>query len=201
MSTLPEPVTRLIDSLASLPGIGPKSASRLALYLIKSSDQDLKLLSDLLGNLKDSLVNCRICQNIADTSPCPICRNGRRANGIICVVEDALDVVALERSGNFDGRYHVLQGVLSPIDGVGPEQIKIRELEDRLKKEQIKEIILATNPTVEGEATALFITRKLAKSTNHPKITRLAHGLPVGADLEYADEVTLARALAGRQAL
>ncbi len=198
MSTLPVSVTRLIESLASLPGIGPKSASRLALYLIKLSDQELSSLSNLLGDLKDNLQNCSICQNISDASPCPICRDDKRANGIICVVEDALDVVAIERSGHFRGRYHVLQGVLSPIDGIGPDNLTIKNLEKRLKEEQVDEVILATNPTVEGEATALHLT-KLIKACSNTKITRLAHGLPVGADLEYADEVTLAQALDGRR--
>ncbi len=198
MSILPEPVINLIDALASLPGIGPKSASRLALHLIRQSDDDLKKLSQLFGNLKQELVICSTCQNIAAKSPCMLCSDEKRANGTICVVEDALDVVALERAGVFQGRYHVLQGVLSPLDGIGPDQLKIKELERRVKTENITEVILATNPTIEGEATSMYITKRLAEKSNL-KITRLAHGLPVGADLEYADEVTLAQALEGRQ--
>jgi len=198
MSALPRPILELIESFAKLPGIGPKSASRLALHLLKQPDEELSHFGEQIKTLRSQLTTCDICQNIASGSPCDICRDKARDQALLCIVEDPLDVVALEKSGHFRGRYHVLHGVLSPIDGVGPEQIKLRELETRFAKDKINEVILATNPTIEGEATALYIRRRLEKYSSI-KVTRLAHGLPVGADLEYADEVTLARALDGRQ--
>jgi len=203
MAVLPQPVTDLIEAFASLPGIGPKSASRLAFYLLRQDQASLARFGERVSRLREKLVTCTTCQNIATQDPCDLCRDSSRDASTVCVVEDALDVVALERSGQFRGRYHVLQGLLSPLDGVGPEQIKVRELEQRLGggtkgSGDIKELVLALNPTVEGEATALFIQRRLKTIAPDVRVTRLAHGLPVGADLEYADEITLARALEGR---
>ncbi|MFO0702560.1 MAG: recombination mediator RecR [Candidatus Andersenbacteria bacterium] len=208
MAVLPQPVTDLVEAFASLPGIGPKSASRLAFYLLRQDEATLSRFGERVTNLRKQLVTCTTCQNIASQDPCDLCRDPSRDTSLVCVVEDALDVVALEKSGQFRGRYHVLQGVLSPLDGIGPEQLKVRELEHRLidagkgdADATIKEVVLALNPTVEGEATALFIQRRLQEVAPSAKVTRLAHGLPVGADLEYADEVTLARALEGRTAV
>lgn len=199
MRILPQAVSDLIDAFASLPGIGPKSASRLAFSLLKRDNADLIRFGNYIKNLKNDLAFCEICQNITISTPCDICKSSDRQKNIICVVEDTLDVVAIENSGHYQGLYHVLQGVLSPIDGMGPDKIRLNELERRLKG-HISEIILATNPTVEGEATALYILRMLKKYPQI-KITRLAHGLPIGADLEYADQITLAQALEGRQTL
>lgn len=207
MAVLPQPVTDLIEAFASLPGIGPKSASRLAFYLLRQDSASLKRFGERVSSLRDKLVTCTTCQNIATQDPCDLCRDSSRDASIVCVVEDALDVVALEKSGQFHGRYHVLQGLLSPLDGVGPEQIKVRELERRISgaggkdAATIKELVLALNPTVEGEATALFVQRRIVALAPKISVTRLAHGLPVGADLEYADEITLGRALAGRTAV
>lgn len=200
MNVLPKPITDLIEALASLPGVGPKSASRLAFNLLRRDSHELEQFGDRIKNLKSQIVTCRTCHNIASHDPCDFCQDSTRQRDVICIVEDALDVVAIEKSGQFKGRYHVLQGVLSPIEGIGPDQIKLKELEQRLKSEPIKELIIATNPTVEGEATALFISR-FAKKYGDIIMTRLAHGLPIGADLEYADEITLSRALENRQRL
>jgi recombination protein RecR len=199
-SVLPEPIVALIESFTRLPGVGPKSASRLVFHLLRQEPGELKNFAERIATLRDQLVTCQVCQNIATSTPCQLCRDNNRDESIICVVEDSLDVVALEKAGRFRGRYHVLQGVLSPIDGVGPEQLKIREFEQRLTGGVVTEVILATNPTVEGEATALFLAKRIT-ALSKARVTRLAHGLPVGADLEYADEVTLGRALDGRQAL
>jgi recombination protein RecR len=199
MSVLPQPILDLIESFASLPGIGPKSASRLVFHLLKREPQELAVFGERITSLKSKLRTCQQCQNIALQTPCSICSDPGRDQNILCVVEDTLDVVALEKSGQFRGLYHVLHGVLSPIEGIGPDQLKIKELEQRMKQ-PIKEVIIATNPTVEGEATALYISRRI-KALSGATISRLAHGLPVGADLEYADEITLGRALSGRQSI
>lgn len=198
MSVLPQPVTELIESFARLPGIGPKSASRLAFHLLRADQHELDEFASRLSELKRRTVRCTTCQAIASSSPCATCNDPQRDATLLCIVEDTLDLVALERSGRYRGRYHVLGGVLSPIDGVGPEQLTLQALAARLKSEPIAEIIIATNPTIEGEATALYVT-KLASKDSKARVTRLAHGLPVGADLEYADEITLGRALDGRQ--
>lgn len=198
MSVLPQPIVELIESFARLPGIGPKTASRLAFHLLRAEQTDLDTFAERLSSLKKRTVRCSVCHAIATESPCSTCRDSSRDVASLCIVEDTLDMVALEKSGRFRGRYHVLGGVLSPIDGIGPEQLSIRALEQRVHKEPIKEIIIATNPTVEGEATALYLT-KIIREVPGITVTRLAHGLPVGADLEYADEVTLGRALDGRQ--
>ena len=197
MDTTPQPVLRLIEAFSRLPGIGPKSASRLTYYLIRSQSDEAIELSDALKELRDRIRFCSTCFNITEISPCPICQSDERDRNVICVVEEPLDVLAIERTREYRGLYHVLHGVISPMDGVGPEDLRIRELIDRVMNSSVKEIILATNPSLEGENTAMYIQRKLA--AQNIKITRLARGLPMGGDLEYADEVTLARALEGRR--
>ena len=182
-----------------MPGIGPKSASRLTYYLIRSLSDEAIELSDALRELRDKIQFCSICFNITEHSPCPICVSDERDRNVICVVEEPLDVMAIERTREYRGLYHVLHGAISPMDGVGPEDLRIRELHDRVLNSSVKEIILATNPSLEGENTAMYIQRKLIAPGI--KITRLARGLPMGGDLEYADEVTLARALEGRREL
>jgi recombination protein RecR len=199
MSVLPQPILDLIESFASLPGVGPKTASRLVFHLLRREPQELAVFGERVASLKSKLRTCQRCQNIALESPCTICADTGRDQNILCVVEDTLDVVALEKSGQFKGLYHVLHGVLSPIEGIGPDQLKIRELEQRITQ-PIREVIIATNPTVEGEATALYVSRRI-RALSQATISRLAHGLPVGADLEYADEITLGRALSGRQSI
>lgn len=194
---LPKSVRTLIEELSKLPGIGPKSAQRLAIHLLHSPMSRVKPLGEAILGLKENVMFCKICWNIAESDPCWVCSDGTRDQSIVCIVEDVLDVVALEKTGEFKGAYHVLHGALSPIDGVGPEQLKIAELFDRIKiGGVVKEVILATNPSLEGEATALYIQKHLRDMG--VKITRIARGLPVGADLEYADEITLTKALQGR---
>lgn len=201
---LPKSVRTLIEELSKLPGIGPKSAQRLAIHLLYSPTSRVTPLGEAVLGLKENVMFCNACWNIAESDPCKICSDGARDQGIICVVEGVLDVVALEKTSEFKGAYHVLHGALSPIDGVGPEQLKIAELFERIKKNngneveasRVREVILATNPSLEGEATALYIQRHLRDLG--VKITRIARGLPVGADLEYADEITLTKALQGR---
>ncbi|NLO96483.1 MAG: recombination protein RecR [Peptococcaceae bacterium] len=192
----PQPLADLISAFSRLPGIGPKTAGRLAFFLLQHADDAVKLeqaIRDALHNIKQ----CSICGNYTDSDPCQICGSERRDKSLLCIVEHPRDVVALERTGEYKGLYHVLHGVLSPMDGVGPEQLNLSSLMGRLEK--VKEVVLAVNPTVEGEATALYIS-KMLKPLNI-KVTRLAHGLPIGGDLEYADEVTIARALEGRRPL
>jgi len=200
MATLatPKAVQRLIDEFSRLPGIGPKSASRLTFFLLRGDNQQPRDLATALAELKEQTRFCSICFNITDAGidPCPICADPARQTGVLCIVEEPLDVLAIERTREFKGRYHVLNGVISPVEGVGPEDLKIRELLARLKHEPIKEIILATNISLEGEATAMYVQKQVAVSG--VRVTRLARGLPVGGDLEYADETTLARALQGR---
>ena len=200
MSVLPRPIEKLIESFARLPGVGPKSASRLAFHLLRADQSELDSFAERLRSLKEKTVQCETCCAIATSSPCSTCSDTSREAATLCVVEDTLDMVALERSGRFKGYYHVLGGVLSPIDGVGPDQLSIAALLRRIRQNPPQEIIIATNPTIEGEATALYLKKHIG-STPGITITRLAHGLPVGADLEYADEVTLGRALDGRQSV
>jgi len=197
MDTTPQPVLRLIEALSRLPGIGPKSASRLTYYLIRSQGDEASELAEALTELRDKIQFCTVCFNITEHSPCPICLSDERDRSVICVVEEPLDVLAIERTREYKGLYHVLHGVISPMDGIGPEDLRIRELIDRVAESGAKELILATNPSLEGENTAMYIQRKL--SASGLRITRLARGLPMGGDLEYADEVTLARALEGRR--
>lgn len=196
---LPESIQSLINSLERLPGIGPKSASRLAFYLLRAPDEISQDLSAALANLKAKTAFCQECFNITEAGRdrCEICESLRRDGSLICVVEEALDVLALERTGGFQGKYHVLQGVLSPIEGIGPDDLKIKQLIARVSNGGIKEVILATNPSMEGDATALYLRQHLEPLG--VKVTRLARGLPVGGDLEYADQNTLLRALSGRQ--
>jgi recombination protein RecR len=192
------PVQDLIDELGRLPGIGPKSAQRIAFHLLTTDPVDLTKLQTALQRVKDEVRFCEVCGNVAGDVRCRICNDPRRDDAIICVVEEPKDVAAIERTREFRGKYHVLGGAISPIDGIGPEQLRIRELMIRLADGTVTEIILATDPNLEGEATATYLTRML--SPMGLRVTRLASGLPVGGDLEYADEVTLGRAFAGRQA-
>ena len=197
MSATPRPIMRLIEELCRLPGIGPKTASRLTYFLLRSPTEQVLALAEAVQQLKERTVLCSVCFNIAETSPCSICSDPNRDQTQICVVEEPLDVLALERTRQYHGLYHVLHGAISPVDGIGPEELKIRELLGRVKNRTVHEILLATNPNLEGEATAMYIARQI-----HPlgiRVTRLARGLPVGGDLEYADQVTLAQALEGRR--
>ena len=196
-SVLPRTVQRLIDEFARLPGIGPKSASRLTFYLLRATDNQALDLSAALHELKERTRLCSVCFNITEDDPCPICDDDARDAGLLCVVEEPLDVLAIERSRAFSGRYHVLHGAISPVEGIGPEDLRVGELVARVAAGSFREIILATNPTLEGESTALYLQRRL---TDHKvRLTRLARGLPVGGDLEYTDEITLGRAFEGRQ--
>jgi len=195
--TVPEPVTRLIDELSRLPGIGPKTASRLTFFLLRASTDQAIALADALRDLKERTRFCETCFNITEVSPCVICESGDRDQRVICVVEEPLDVVAIERTRRFNGLYHVLHGAISPMEGIGPDDLKIRELLARVAQGTVEEVILATNPSLEGENTATFIQRKLAVFP--VRVTRLARGLPVGGDVEYADEITLIRSLEGRR--
>lgn len=199
MAVLPEPIQNLITAFERLPGIGPKSASRLTFYLLRAPEDLSKMLADALLILKSGTSLCPVCFNItsAGRETCEICSDSRREEATICVVEEPLDVLALERTGAFQGRYHVLHGVLSPIEGIGPDDLKIHPLIERVQAGNVREIILATNPSMEGDATALYLSQQLIPFKI--KITRLARGLPVGGDLEYADQNTLLRALSGRQ--
>lgn len=191
------PMARLIEELHKLPGIGPKNAQRLAYFLLHASEEQARALAEAIVAVKEKIVFCSICQNITEAAPCPICRDDERDHSKICVVGKPLDILPLERTRAYDGLYHVLHGVISPMEGVGPENLRIRELLDRLHGESVQEIILATNPNLEGEATAMYLQRLIVPLGI--KVTRLARGLPFGSDLEYADEVTLTRALEGRQ--
>jgi recombination protein RecR len=193
----PEPVARLIDALQRLPGIGPKTAQRLTFFLLKRPAEEVRELSQALLAVKERIVYCRVCFNVADQDPCPICADPRRDGRLLCVVEEPNDLLAMERTGEYRGRYHVLLGALSPLDGIGPEDLKIRELLARLEAGGVAEVIRATNPHVEGEATALYLA-KLVRPLS-VRVTRIARGLPVGGDLEYADQVTLSKALEGRR--
>ena len=199
-----EPVARLIEAFSRLPGIGPKTAQRLTFHLLRAPDTEARILAAALVDVRDKVVFCDRCFNISDAPLCPICRDPGRDASRLCVVEEPLDVLALERTAEFRGLYHVLHGAISPIDGVGPERLKIRELlarADEAKRDgtPLEEVILATNPTLEGEATAMYLAERLEGSV--VLVSRIARGLPVGGDLEYADEVTLIRALQGRRAV
>ncbi|WP_434121773.1 recombination mediator RecR [Salinicoccus roseus] len=195
----PEPISKLIDSFMKLPGIGPKTAQRLAFYVLNMKEDDVVNFSRSLMEVKRDLQFCSICGHITDIDPCYICQDKNRDRSIVCVVQDTKDVIAMEKMREYRGMYHVLHGAISPMDGIGPEDINVATLIERLKDDQIKEIILATNPNIEGESTAMYISR-LVKPIG-VKITRLAHGLPVGGDLEYADEVTLSKAIEYRTEL
>lgn len=203
-TALIEPVARLIEALARLPGIGPKTAQRLTYHLLRAPEAEARALAAALIAVREEVVFCETCFNISDAPACPICRDPSRDATRLCVVEEPLDVLALERTGEFKGRYHVLHGAISPIDGVGPDRLRIRELLGRVDEAQragapFVEVVLATNPTLEGEATAMYLAERLEGSV--ASVTRIARGIPVGGDLEYADEVTLIRALQGRRAV
>lgn len=190
-------MARLIEELNRLPGVGPKSAQRLAYHLLRIPQPQAQALAEAILDMKSRSVLCAVCQNITETSPCAICDDPLRDRAALCVVEEPLDLVALERARGYNGLYHVLHGVISPMDGIGPEQLKMRELLARLQNGAVQEVIMATNPTLEGEATAMYLQRLIAPLGI--RVTRLARGLPVGADLEYADEVTLSRAMQNRE--
>ena len=198
MQILPAPVMDLIDQFAKLPGIGPRSAERLTFYLLRTSPERASQLGQALLGLHGQIRSCERCSNLSTAELCPVCSDDRRDATVIAVVEEPLDVVALEKTGLFSGLYHVLGGVISPLDGIGPEQLTIKSLLKRLDNDGITEVILATNANTEGETTAMYIRKQL--DSRPIKITRLARGLPVGSDLEYADQITLGRALQGRQA-
>ncbi len=202
MTSLVEPVARLIEAFARLPGIGPKTAQRLTYHLLRAPDAEARTLAAALVAVRDEVVFCELCFNISAGPLCPVCSDPTRDEDRLCVVEEALDVLALERTGAFRGRYHVLHGAISPMDGVGPDRLRIRELLDRVARREAdgdpyQELVLATNPTLEGEATAMYLAERVAGHVG--TVTRIARGIPVGGDLEYADEVTLVRALQGRR--
>ncbi|MGM9945877.1 MAG: recombination mediator RecR [Lysinibacillus sp.] len=195
----PEPISRLIDSFMKLPGIGPKTAARLAFFVLTMKEDTVSNFAKALIDAKRNLMYCSQCGHITDIDPCHICQDQQRDPSMICVVQDPKDVIAMEKMRDYNGLYHVLHGAISPMDGVGPEDINVASLLTRLHDERVQELILATNPTIEGEATAMYISRLVKPSGI--RTTRIAHGLPVGGDLEYADEVTLSKALEGRREL
>jgi recombination protein RecR len=192
-----EPISRLIQEFNKLPGIGPKTASRLTFYLLRATEEQATALASAIVEVKEKTIYCSRCFNIATQDPCAVCSNPNREVSLVCVVEEPLDVLAIERTGEYRGLYHVLHGAISPVDGINPEDLKIRELVNRVKTEPIDEVIVATNSTLEGDATQAYIAREIVPLG--VKVTRLARGLPVGSDLEYADEVTLGRALENRR--
>lgn len=198
-NAIPAPVTRLIEAFSSLPGVGPKTASRLTYFLLRAPDELSLGLSEALRELKANTRFCSVCANITVDDPCPVCADSRRDGSMVAVVEEPLDVLAIERTASYKGKYHVLHGAISPVNGIGPDDLKISELVARVEQGGISEIIIATNPGLEGDATAMFIQRELAGKG--VRVTRLARGLPVGGDLEYVDAVTLTRALQGRSEL
>lgn len=196
---LAKPIKKLIEAFERLPGIGPKTAARLTFYLLHVPQYELDAFAQALANLKKETVLCSICYDVSETDPCPICADRERDKSLICVVEQPLDVLALEKAGNYQGTYHVLHGAISPLENIGPEEIYIKPLIERAENGRVSEVILATNPNMEGEATAMYIKKAIKNQREDIKVTRLAHGLPVGSDLEYADEVTLSRAIEGRK--
>lgn len=198
-TTYTPPVQTLIDELGRLPGVGPKSAQRIAFHLLKIPADDVNRLADAIREAKAKVRFCERCFNVAEDTLCPICADGTRDSSIVCVVEESRDIVAIEKTGEFRGRYHVLLGAMSPLEGIGPEQLKIRELVARIGPEGIDEVVLCTNPNTEGEVTAMYLARLLKPIGL--TVTRIASGLPVGGDLEYADELTLGRALEGRRSV
>ncbi|MFC4711720.1 recombination mediator RecR [Planococcus dechangensis] len=195
----PEPISKLMESFMKLPGIGPKTAARLAFFVLGMKEDTVLDFAKALVDAKRNLSFCSVCGHITDVDPCQICQDTSRDRSMICVVQDPKDVIAMEKMRDYSGLYHVLQGAISPMDGIGPEDINVPSLLTRLQNEEVKELILATNPTIEGEATAMYISRLVRPSGI--RTTRIAHGLPVGGDLEYADEVTLSKALEGRREL
>jgi len=190
-------LNRLIEELSKMPGIGPKSAQRIAFYILGSSKEEAKALSQAILDLKEKITHCLICNNITEENPCEICSNNQRDHSIICVVEEPKDVLAFEKSRGFNGIYHVLLGALSPLEGIGPDELKIKELIGRLKKDKVSEVILATNPNTNGEMTAMYLA-KMIKPLG-VKVTRIAYGIPAGSNIDYVDEETLAKSLEGRK--
>lgn len=200
MAKLPASIQKLINEFSRLPGIGPKTAQRLTFYLLKRDNLDLESLASAVANLKNNVSFCSVCHNMSETDPCPICSDAQRDQGVICVVEEVLDALAIDKTGHFRGVFHVLGGVLNPLEGVGPEHLQIDSLLRRVKaKDGIREIIIATNPSLEGETTAMHLQKILKQAAPKVVITRIARGLPMGGDLEYADDITLTRALEGRR--
>lgn len=199
MRILPRAVEKLIESFSKLPGIGPKTANRLTFYLLHVPQFELDNFGDAIKNLKTQTVFCSTCFNIGEADPCVICADADRDSSMVCIVEQPIDIISIEKTGKFKGLYHVLHGAINPLNNIGPDEIRIAELINRIRSGKIEEIILATNPNMEGEATAMYIRRELKMQDAKCKITRLAHGLPVGGDIEYADEVTLKNALEGRR--
>ena len=193
------PLARLVAEFEKLPGVGPKSAQRLAFYIMRLSDEEARAFADAILEVKAKIGYCKVCFNFTDQEVCDLCRDPRRTDDLICVVAEPRDLIAMDKTGEFKGKYHVLGGVLAPMEGIGPDQLKIRELIARLQSHSVKEIILATNPTVEGDATALYLSRLLKDLV--PRVTRIAHGVPVGGDLDYADQATLIQAFEGRREL
>ena len=197
MTTFPVSMKVLIDEFSKMPGIGPKSAQRLAFYILRSSKNDAEALSKAILKVKESIRFCRICNNLSDEEICEVCKSSSRNKSILCIVEEPNDIIAIEKAGNYNGLYHVLLGSLSPLDGIGPSDLKIKELLERTRKEKFKEIIIATDFNTEGEATALYLLKVL--KTCGAKLTRVAYGIPVGGDLEYADQATIIKAFEGRR--
>jgi recombination protein RecR len=193
----PKPIAKLIDSFSMLPGVGKRTAARMAFHVLRMKDEDVRTFSEALIEIKQNLQCCSVCCNFTDSNPCPVCSDTSRDPSMICVVQEPKDMIAMERTKEYRGFYHVLHGAISPMDGVGPEQVRIKEMLSRLSDERVKELILATNTNLEGEATAMYIAR-LVKPFGL-RVTRIAHGVPVGGELEQADEVTLSRALEGRK--
>jgi recombination protein RecR len=199
MAKFAEPMTRLIDELKKLPGVGSKSAQRFAFYILRSSDEDAEALAAAVRDLKASLHLCSVCNNITDVDPCVYCSSATRNQRLVCVVEEPTNIAAIEKTKHFNGVYHVLHGAISPLHGVGPEQLRIANLMKRVEGDTIDEVIIATNPTVEGEATATYLSGQLRRAGL--KVTRIAMGIPVGSDIEYADEITMLKAMEGRREL
>jgi recombination protein RecR len=193
----PKSLAKLIGALEKLPGIGPKSAQRMAFHILRESDEEARALMEAITEVKAKITQCKVCYNFADQEICDVCASDRRDKAIICVVAEPRDVIAMEKTNEYKGTYHVLQGVISPMDGIGPEMLRIRELQQRIVGNSIKEVILATNPTIEGDTTAMYLAGILKPLG--VKVTRIAHGMPVGGDMDYADQATLIRALEGRR--
>lgn len=199
---IPKPIQALIESFHKLPGIGPKTAQRLTYYLLHVPQTELEEFADALSSLKKETVLCKICKNVSEKDPCPICADGNREESVIMVVEQPLDILAIERTSKYKGLYHVLHGAISPLDNIGPDEIYIDSLIDRLTNgKPVSEVIIATNPTMEGDATAMFLSKKLKAKSQKLRVTRLGMGIPTGADLEYADEATLKQAIEGRRTI
>ncbi|HTC93148.1 MAG TPA: recombination mediator RecR [Terriglobales bacterium] len=199
MSKFAEPMARLIEELKKLPGIGSKSAQRLAFHILRSSDDDAAALAAAIHDVKEKLRLCSLCNNITDIDPCVYCSNPTRNQRLVCVVEEPTNIAAIEKTRHFNGVYHVLHGSLSPLHGIGPEHLRINNLLKRLERGEVDEVILATNPTVEGEATAVYLTQQIKRERLPAKVTRIAMGIPVGSDIEYTDEVTMLKAMEGRR--